>query len=191
MLSDSLNDSKRFPGSTVSQAAWVGRRNIGLLASSISSNFFSIIETQRAFRTHFNITTNRFQGGWRTSEAWEQLKKPRSIRESIIVSKNPRQDSPSYRDCTRKPQVFSTKTCDISRSRHVWGFLKARVSFVSYGKIDDLKDSIRQEIEAISPETLRKVRASFQNCIQACMDSNGAHMPKIVFKILGIKMICI
>ena len=29
---------------------------------------------------------------------------------------------------------------------------------VSYEKIDDLKDSIRQEIEAIFPETLREMR---------------------------------
>ena len=47
--------------------------------------------------------------------------------------------------------------------------------------------SIRQEIEAISPEMLRndrnKVRANFQNRIQAYMDSNGAYMTDIVFKI--------
>ena len=49
---------------------------------------------------------------------------------------------------------------------------------VIYENIDDF----RQEMEAISPETLRKVRASFRNRIQACMDSNGAHMPEIVFK---------
>ena len=46
-----------------------------------------------------------------------------------------------------------------------------------YEMIGDLK-----EIEVVSPETLLKVRASFQNRIQACVASNGAHMPDIVFK---------
>ena len=40
---------------------------------------------------------------------------------------------------------------------------------VSYKKIDDLKDSIQQEIEAISPETLLKARVSFQNFMQICV----------------------
>ena len=82
--------------------------------------------------------------------------------------------------CTQKPQFVSTKICDISR--HVWGFLKAWVFFVSYKKIDDLKDSIRLEIEAISPEAMREVWTSFQNRIQDYITSNGAHMPDIVFK---------
>ena len=54
--------------------------------------------------------------------------------------------------------------------------------FASYKNIDDLKESIRHEIEAIYPEMLRKVRSSFRNRIQACMDNNGAHIPDIVFK---------
>ena len=53
---------------------------------------------------------------------------------------------------------------------------------MSYEKKDDLKVSIRQELEAISSEALRKVLASFGNRILACVDKNGAHMPEIVFK---------
>ena len=52
---------------------------------------------------------------------------------------------------------------------------------MSYEIIYDLKESIMQEIEAISPEILRDF-VSFQNRIQASMVSNGAQMPEIVFK---------
>jgi len=62
MLAASLKDSERVPGS--SQAAWVGRRNIGLFASSISWKVFMIIETQTTFRTHFNIHRKKLISNW-------------------------------------------------------------------------------------------------------------------------------
>ena len=51
----------------------------------------------------------------------------------------------------------------------------------------DLKATIRREIESISPETLSKVRRSFENRLAFCVASNGSRMAEIVFKIQELK----
>ena len=119
----------------------------------------SIIETQIAFRAHLNILRNRSVPYHKLISRWvanfRSATTPRSGARPSLSAKTP--DSINQVGLYAKtPKVVSAKTCDICR--HVWGFLKAPVVSVSYEKIDDLKDSIRQEIEAIFPETLREMR---------------------------------
>jgi len=51
--------------------------------------------------------------------------------------------------------------------------LKGKVYKNTPGTIEQLKDSIHQEIQAVNVETLRKVFQNLEKRIQLCMDVKG------------------
>ena len=50
--------------------------------------------------------------------------------------------------------------------------------------LNELKESIRQQIIQINRHLLARVEANyFRNRLQQCVDANGRHMPDIIFAI--------
>ena len=48
--------------------------------------------------------------------------------------------------------------------------------------LEDLKERIRQEIDAIPPELTRRVKINFWERLQQCIDNDGNHLSDIMFK---------
>ena len=48
--------------------------------------------------------------------------------------------------------------------------------------LDDLKNSIRQEIEAVPNEMLERAVRNFQKRIQICSQQEGRHLKDIIFE---------
>jgi hypothetical protein len=46
----------------------------------------------------------------------------------------------------------------------------------------DLKQNIREEVAAISPNMLQGVMQNFQKCLGECVDNKGCHLTDIIFR---------
>jgi len=68
--------------------------------------------------------------------------------------------------------------CDFFR----WGYLKDKVFRHRPHTIEDLKQKITEEVEAIPVETCRKSYESFRDRLQQCIDADGRHLGDIIFK---------
>ena len=55
----------------------------------------------------------------------------------------------------------------------LWGLLKGKVYKNTPRTIEQLKDAIRQEIQAVNVETLGKVFHNLEKLIQVCLDVKG------------------
>ena len=55
----------------------------------------------------------------------------------------------------------------------LWGLLKGKVYKNASLTIEQLKDAIRQEIQAVNFDTLGKVFQNLKKCIQVCLDVKG------------------
>jgi len=55
----------------------------------------------------------------------------------------------------------------------VWGLLKGKVYKNTPRKIEQLKDAIRQEIQAVNFDTLGKVFQNLEKRIQVCLGVKG------------------
>ena len=55
----------------------------------------------------------------------------------------------------------------------LWGLLKGKVYKNTSRTIDQLKDAIRQEIQAVNVDTLGKVFQNLEKRIQVCLDVKG------------------
>jgi len=55
----------------------------------------------------------------------------------------------------------------------LWGLLKGKVYKNTPRTIEQLKDAIHQEIQAINVDTLGKVFQNLEKCIQVCLDVKG------------------
>jgi hypothetical protein len=64
----------------------------------------------------------------------------------------------------------------------IWGYLKAKVFRHRPRSIEDLKESIQQEIDSIPPELTRRVMKNFWERLQQCVASDGHHMFDLIFK---------
>ena len=65
----------------------------------------------------------------------------------------------------------------------LWGYLKSRVYQDKHRTLNELKESIRQQIIQINRHLLARVEANVRNRLQQCFDANGRHMPDIIFAI--------
>jgi len=63
----------------------------------------------------------------------------------------------------------------------LWGYLKEKV-FIRPRSLEDLKERIRQEIDAIPPEITRTVMKNFRERLQQCVANDGRHMSDKIFK---------
>jgi hypothetical protein len=57
----------------------------------------------------------------------------------------------------------------------LWGLLKSKVYKNTPRTIEQLKDAIRQEIEAVNVDTLGIVFQNLEKRIQVCLDVKGDH----------------
>jgi len=55
----------------------------------------------------------------------------------------------------------------------LWGLLKGKVYKNTPSTIEQLKDAIRQEIQAVNVDTLGKVFQNLEKRIQVCLDVKG------------------
>jgi hypothetical protein len=46
----------------------------------------------------------------------------------------------------------------------------------------DLKQNIREEVAAISPNMLQRVMQNFQKCLGECVDNKGCHLTNSIFR---------
>jgi len=51
-----------------------------------------------------------------------------------------------------------------------------------YRTVVDLKQNIREEVAALSPNMLQRVMQNFQKCLKECFDNNGRHLTDTIFK---------
>jgi hypothetical protein len=64
----------------------------------------------------------------------------------------------------------------------LWGYLKEKVYAHRPHTIRELKDCIREEIQGIPVNMLRKVMVNVRQCAEMCLTANGAHLSDIIFK---------
>jgi len=64
----------------------------------------------------------------------------------------------------------------------LWGYLKEKVFKHRPRSLEDLKERIRQEIDAIPPEITRRVKKNFGERLQQCVANDGHHMSDMIFK---------
>ena len=63
----------------------------------------------------------------------------------------------------------------------LWGFLKSKVYANKPKTLDELKDNIRAEITAISPEMLANVMENARKRAEFCIRNEGGHLIDVVF----------
>jgi len=64
----------------------------------------------------------------------------------------------------------------------LWGYLKEKVFKHRPRSLEDLKERIRQEIDAIPPEITRRVMKNFRERLQQCVANDGRHISDMTFK---------
>lgn len=64
----------------------------------------------------------------------------------------------------------------------LWGYLKEKVFKHRPRTLDDLKERITQEINAIPVEMTRRVMANFRERLRQCIANNGQHLQDVIFK---------
>lgn len=64
----------------------------------------------------------------------------------------------------------------------LWGYLKNKVFSGAINNLNELKNRITEEIEAIPEEMLQRVMVNFSQRLQACIAENGGHLKDFIFK---------
>ena len=64
----------------------------------------------------------------------------------------------------------------------LWGYLKEKVFKHRPRSLEDLKERIRQKIDAIPPEITRRVIKNFREGLQQCVANDGRLMSDMIFK---------
>jgi hypothetical protein len=64
----------------------------------------------------------------------------------------------------------------------LWGFLKSKIYANKPKTIEELKNNIRAEIAAISPETLANTMANAEKRAHFCLSNKGGHLIDVVFR---------
>jgi len=64
----------------------------------------------------------------------------------------------------------------------LWGYLKDEVFRHRPHTIEEIKQKISEEVEAIPVEKCRKSYGSFRDRLQQCIDADGCHLGDIIFK---------
>jgi hypothetical protein len=64
----------------------------------------------------------------------------------------------------------------------LWGYLKEKVFKHRPRSLEDLKERIQQEIDAIPPGITRRVMMNFRERLQQYVANDGRHMSDIILK---------
>jgi hypothetical protein len=83
-----------------------------------------------------------------------------------------------FGDVEWPPRSPDLSACDFL----LWGYLKEKVYAHRPHTIQELKDCIREEIQGIPVNMLRKVMDNVRQRAEMCLTSNGAHLSDINFK---------
>ena len=70
----------------------------------------------------------------------------------------------------------------IRESFFLWDYLKSKVYVRKPRTVDDLKDSIREEIATVPQEMLVNVMQNFEERLRACVRQEGRHLSNIIFR---------
>jgi len=76
------------------------------------------------------------------------------------------------------PRSSDLSICDF----FLWGYLKSKVYINKPRTLEDLKNSIRQEIEAVPNEMLERAIRNFQKRIHICIQQERRHLKDIIFQ---------
>ena len=72
--------------------------------------------------------------------------------------------------------------CPQSQFFFLWGYLKSKVYEKKPRTTVDLKQNIREEVAAISPNMLQQVMQNFQEGLGECVDNKGRHLTDTIFR---------
>ena len=64
----------------------------------------------------------------------------------------------------------------------LWSYLKAKVYDQRPETLEALKEAIRQEIVAITPEIILKVTDNYRERLHQCINIQGRHLSDVLFK---------
>jgi len=64
----------------------------------------------------------------------------------------------------------------------LWGYLKAKVYEQRPVTLEPLKEAIRQEVAAITPEMAIKFMDNYQQRLYQCINIQGRHLSDVLFK---------
>ena len=64
----------------------------------------------------------------------------------------------------------------------LWGYLRAKVYEQRPQTLEALKEAIRQEVAAITPEMVLKVTDSYRERLHKCINIQGRHLSDVLFK---------
>jgi hypothetical protein len=64
----------------------------------------------------------------------------------------------------------------------LWGYLKAKVYEQRPLTLEALKEAIRQEVSAITPEMILKVMDNYRERLHQCINIQGCHLSDVLFK---------
>ncbi|PNF39089.1 hypothetical protein B7P43_G04147, partial [Cryptotermes secundus] len=169
----------------------------------------SVIATQRAFRTHFELgrrdgiptrnTILRWVASFRATGSTLKKKSPgrsRSARTPANVwfqqdgatAQTARLTADLLRGLLpwhishRGDIPWPARSPDLAPCDFfLWGYLKAEVYKHRPHTLDELQTAIREEIAAIPPKMTVRVMNNFRKRLDVCIRSHGRHMDDIVF----------
>ena len=64
----------------------------------------------------------------------------------------------------------------------LWGYLNAKVCEQRPLTLEALKEAIRQEVAAITPEMILKVTDNYRETLHQCINIQGRHLSDVLFK---------
>ena len=76
------------------------------------------------------------------------------------------------------PRSPDLTPCDF----FLWGYLKAKVYEQRPQTLEALKEAIRQEVAAITPEMILKVMDNYRERLHQCINIQGRHLSDVLFK---------
>ena len=109
--------------------------------------------------TDDELTTGYYQQDGATCHTWNaSMREIESFFQDRIISKN----------------LWPPRSPDLTPADFfLWGLLKGKVYKNTPRTIEQLKDAIRQEIQAVNVDTLGKVFQNLEKRIQVCLDVKG------------------
>jgi len=81
------------------------------------------------------------------------------------------------------PRSQDLTPCDFL----LWGYLKAKVYEQRPVTLEPLKEAIRQEVAAITPQMTLKVTDNYRQRLYQCINIQGPHLSDVLFKKRGCK----
>ncbi|CAH1969028.1 unnamed protein product [Acanthoscelides obtectus] len=74
------------------------------------------------------------------------------------------------------------RSCDLTPlDFFLWGYLKSKIYVNKPATLQELKNNIIAEINAIEPTMLQNVIENFDHSVDVCKSSRGEHLSDIIF----------